>query len=69
MSVADRVIRRSTALAVLGVALVAAVVSYEHASDVVRAHGETDWAARLIPLTVDGLTLTGGSPTSSGPCL
>jgi hypothetical protein len=32
----------------------------EHASDVVRAHGETDWAARLIPLTVDGLTLTGG---------
>jgi Protein of unknown function (DUF2637) len=60
MSVADRVIRRSTALAVLGVALVAAVVAYEHASDGVRAHGETDWTARLIPLTVDGSTLTGG---------
>jgi hypothetical protein len=60
MSVADRVIRRSTALAVLVVALVAAVVSYEHASDVVRADVETDWAARLIRLTVDGSTLTGG---------
>jgi hypothetical protein len=36
MSVADRVIGWSTALAVLGVALVAAVVSYEHASELVR---------------------------------
>jgi hypothetical protein len=55
MSAADRVIRWSTALAVLGVALVAAVVSYEHASDLVRARGETGWTVRLIPLTVDGL--------------
>lgn len=55
MSAADRVIRWSTAGAVLGVALVAAVVSYEHASDLVRAHGESGWTARLIPLTVDGL--------------
>ena len=37
---ADRVIRWSTALAVLGVAAVAAVASYEHAYDLVRAHGE-----------------------------
>jgi hypothetical protein len=40
---------------VLGVAVVAAVASYEHAYDLVRAHGETGWTARLIPLTVDGL--------------
>jgi hypothetical protein len=40
---------------VLGVALVAAVVSYEHASDLVLAHGERGWTARLIPLTVNGL--------------
>ncbi len=33
---ADRVIRWSTALAVLGVAVVAAVVPYEHASALVR---------------------------------
>jgi Protein of unknown function (DUF2637) len=55
MTAADRVIRWSTALAVLGVAAVAAVVSYEHASALVRAHGESGWTGRLIPLTVDGL--------------
>jgi hypothetical protein len=49
------VIRWSTALAVLGVAAVAAVASYEHAYDLVRAHGEAGWTARLIPLMVDGL--------------
>jgi len=32
-----------------------AVVSYEHASDLVRAHGESGWTGRLIPLMVDGL--------------
>jgi hypothetical protein len=52
---ADRVIRWSTAVAVLGVAAVAASASYEHAYDLVRAHGESGWTARLVPLTVDGL--------------
>src|SRR6202012_3694177 len=52
---ADRVIRWSTALAVLGVAAVAAVASYEHAYDLVRAHGESGWTTRMVPLTVDGL--------------
>src|ERR1700761_9849238 len=42
MNTADRIIRWSTALAVLGVAVVAAVASYEHAYDLVRAHGEAD---------------------------
>src|SRR3984957_13590795 len=55
MTAADRIIRWTTAVAVTGVAAVAAVVSYEHADDLVRAHGETGWTARLIPLTVDGL--------------
>jgi hypothetical protein len=55
MTTVDRVIRWSTALAVVGVAAVAAVVSYEHASALVRAHGEAGWTGRLIPLTVDGL--------------
>ena len=55
MNAVDRVIRWSTALAVLGVAAVAAVASYEHAYDRVSAHGEAGWTARLIPLTVDGL--------------
>src|SRR5246127_4340235 len=52
---ADRIIRWSTAGAVVGVAAVAAVASYEHAYDLVRAHGEVGWTARLVPLTVDGL--------------
>jgi hypothetical protein len=33
----------------------AAVASYEHAYDLVRAHGEAGWTVRLVPLTVDGL--------------
>ena len=40
-----------TAGAVIGIAAVAAVTSYE----LVRAHGEAGWSARLVPLTVDGL--------------
>jgi hypothetical protein len=55
MSGADRVIKWSTAMAVLGVAAVAAVASYEHAYDLVRAHGESGWTAHMVPLTVDGL--------------
>jgi hypothetical protein len=55
MSAVDRAIGWSTALAVIGVAAVAAVVSYEHAYALVREHGESGWTGRLIPLTVDGL--------------
>ena len=51
----DRVIRVSTAVAVLAVAAVAAYVSYWHAYAVVRAHGETGVTARLEPATIDGL--------------
>jgi hypothetical protein len=53
--VADRVIQLSTALAVFGVAGIAAYLSYEHAFEVIAAHGETGMAARLEPATVDGL--------------
>jgi hypothetical protein len=51
----DRVIKWTTAGAVLGVAVVAAVASYDHGYDLVRMHGESGWTARLVPLTVDGL--------------
>jgi hypothetical protein len=51
----DRAIRVSTAAAVLGVAGIAAYVSYWHAFEVVRAHGETGITARLEPATIDGL--------------
>ena len=47
---------RISPLAAVGVAAVAAVVSYEHASALVRTHGESCWTGRLIPLTMDGLS-------------
>jgi hypothetical protein len=55
MMAADQVIRRTTTAAVISVAAVAAVASYQHAFALVRAHGEAGWTARLVPFTVDGL--------------
>jgi len=52
---AGRAIRWSTVAAVAGVAIVAGWVSYMHAYDVVRAHGEHGTLARLYPGTIDGL--------------
>ncbi|GGQ39105.1 hypothetical protein BKA00_003165 [Actinomadura coerulea] len=51
----DRLIRSTTALAVVAVAAVAAVISYRHAYELVHSHGETGPTARLVPFTVDGL--------------
>jgi hypothetical protein len=53
----DRLIRASTALVVTAVASFAAVVSYSHIYDLGRAHGQAGTAARLLPLSVDGLIL------------
>jgi hypothetical protein len=55
MTASEHVIRWSTAGAVVGVAAVAAVASYEHAYALVRAQAEAGWTGRLVPLTVDGL--------------
>jgi hypothetical protein len=53
--VTDRLIRITTAVAVAAVAAVAAVISYRHAYELVRSHGESGLTARLVPFTVDGL--------------
>jgi hypothetical protein len=53
----DRFIRGSAAMVVLAVAAFAAVVSYSHIYDLGRAHGQAGVAARLLPLSVDGLIL------------
>jgi hypothetical protein len=53
----DRLIRGSTAAVVTAVAGFAAVVSYSHIYDLGRAHGQSGTAARLLPLSVDGLIL------------
>lgn len=52
---ADRAIRRATAIVVTSVAAFAAIVSYSHIFDLGRAHGQDGTAARLLPLSVDGL--------------
>ena len=53
----DRVIRVATAAVVCAVAAFAAVVSYSHIYGLGRGHGEDGTAARLLPLSVDGLIL------------
>ena len=51
----DRLIRVTAALAVVTVAVVAAVISDQHAFELVRSHGESGMMTRLLPFTVDGL--------------
>jgi hypothetical protein len=53
----DRAIRLATAAVVCAVAAFAAVVSYSHIYGLGRAHGQDGAAARLLPLSVDGLIL------------
>jgi Protein of unknown function (DUF2637) len=53
----DRALRASAAIVVLAVAAFAAVVSYSHIYDLGSAHGQAGVAARLLPLSVDGLIL------------
>ena len=51
----DRLVKITTALAMVAVAVVAAIISYQHAYKLVRSHGESGMTARLLPFTVDGL--------------
>jgi hypothetical protein len=39
----------------VAVASVAAIISYQHAYELISTHGETGLTAHLLPLTVDGL--------------
>ena len=52
-----QLLRITTALAVVAVAGVAAIISYQHAYELVLSHGESGATARLAPFTVDGLIL------------
>lgn len=51
----DTVIRWLAAAVVLAVAAFAAIVSYSHIFELGRHHGQDGAAARLLPLSVDGL--------------
>jgi Protein of unknown function (DUF2637) len=54
---ANPAIARTTTLAVLAVALVAAIASYDHQRLLADMAGE-EWRAWLLPISVDGLILT-----------
>lgn len=56
----DRAIRAATWAVVLFVTACAAVVSYQHIYDLGRAHGQTGFAAVLLPLSVDGDIVAAG---------
>lgn len=51
----DTAIRVLAAIVVLAVAAFAAIVSYSHIFELGRHHGQDGTAARLLPLSVDGL--------------
>ena len=53
-------IRITTALAVVAVAVVAAVISYQHAYELVRSHGESGVTARLLPFIRTGRSTRAG---------
>src|SRR5215469_3762771 len=55
----DRLLRGSMWALASGVAAIAAIVSYSHIYILGRAHGGSGTAARLLPLSVDMLILTG----------
>src|SRR5271169_6803823 len=50
-------IRSLTALAVLGVAVIAAVISFSHIEHLALVNGQALLAARLVPGSVDGAVL------------
>jgi hypothetical protein len=54
----DRVIRWTTTLSVVVLAVIAAIVSYRHMYLLVRRYGETSWTAALLPISVDGMIAT-----------
>lgn len=53
-------IRNSTAFVVVTVTIFAAIVSYSHIYYLGHTHGQDGTAARLLPLSVDGLILASG---------
>src|SRR6266571_4097851 len=51
---ANRLLSRATAGAVLVVAAIAAVISYQHIQHLAITHGQTRLSAALLPISIDG---------------
>jgi len=52
---AERMIRWTTTLSVVVLAVIAALMSYDHMFTLVRRYGEERWTAALLPVSVDGM--------------
>lgn len=52
---ADRCIRLATVISIVFLAVIAAVVSFGHMRELALRHGEAQWSATLIPLSVGWL--------------
>ncbi len=53
----DTAIRAAAALTTVGLAGIAAAISYQHLLTLAQEHGQTGWRASAFPLSVDGLEL------------
>jgi len=53
----DTAIRAAAALTTVGLAGIAAAISYQHLLTLAVEHGQTQWRASAFPLSVDGLEL------------
>ncbi len=54
---ADRWISRAAAVTVVGLAGIAAALSYSHMRQLAQDHGQTGWHAHAFPLSVDGIEI------------
>ena len=61
----DRWIRRGTGAAVLLVAAIAAVISFQHIQHLALTHGQTPLAAALLPLSIDGTVAAADPPIAA----
>lgn len=52
---ADRLVRWTTTVSVVVLAVIAAIISYKHMFVLVHRYGERSWTAALLPISVDGM--------------
>ena len=57
MTRADTAIRTAAGITVIGLAAIAAAISYSHMTELAHAHGETGWRAHMFPLSIDGIEI------------
>jgi hypothetical protein len=57
MHQADTTIRAAAGVTVVGLAAIAAAISYSHMTELADTHGETGWRAHMFPLSVDGIEI------------